>query len=77
MHRILEKIKKWRVPFYCGKGNSGNRCEEPKQIRGTERNDCGGYFYASAPYVLYKTTSIMVHKNAVPKEIAKKMKLNN
>jgi bleomycin hydrolase len=38
-------------------------------------NDCGGYLYASIPYFLYKTTSIMVNKNAIPKEIAKKMGL--
>lgn len=32
-----------------------------------------GYFYASKPFVLYKTTSIMVHKNAVPKDILNKL----
>ncbi|BDX36672.1 aminopeptidase [Tenuifilaceae bacterium CYCD] len=32
-----------------------------------------GYFYASKPFVLYKTTSIMVHKNAVPKDIMNKL----
>lgn len=34
----------------------------------------GGYFYASEPYVLDKTISIMVHKDAVPKKIAAKCK---
>jgi bleomycin hydrolase len=34
-----------------------------------------GYFYASEPFVLYKTTCIMIHKNAVPKAIRKKMGL--
>ncbi|HNS30969.1 MAG TPA: C1 family peptidase, partial [Tenuifilaceae bacterium] len=34
-----------------------------------------GYFYASEAFVLYKTMSIMVHKNAIPKYIAKKLKL--
>lgn len=34
-----------------------------------------GYFYASEPFVLYKTISIMVHKNAIPKDILKKLKL--
>ncbi|MFR0836700.1 MAG: C1 family peptidase [Barnesiella sp.] len=28
-----------------------------------------GYFYASEPYVLYKTTSFLVNKNAIPKSI--------
>lgn len=32
-----------------------------------------GYFYASKPFILYKTTSIMVHKNALPKEILNKL----
>jgi bleomycin hydrolase len=34
---------------------------------------CHGYLYVSAPYFLYKTTSIMVHKNAIPPAIRKKM----
>ncbi len=46
-----------------------------KNSWGTDRNDCLGYFYASENYVLLKTTCIMVHKDAVPKEIAKKMGL--
>ena len=33
----------------------------------------GGFFYVSEPYFLAKTMNIMVHKNAVPKSIAKKM----
>ena len=32
-----------------------------------------GYLYASVPFVRYKTMSIMVHKNAIPKEIRKKL----
>jgi bleomycin hydrolase len=32
-----------------------------------------GYLYASESYVRYKTISIMVHKNAIPKEIQKKL----
>ncbi|HSZ25948.1 MAG TPA: C1 family peptidase [Cytophagaceae bacterium] len=44
-----------------------------KNSWGEERNDCKGYLYASENYVLLKTTCIMVHKDAVPKEIAKKM----
>lgn len=34
-----------------------------------------GYFYASRPFVQYKTMNIMVHKNAIPAEILKKMGL--
>lgn len=32
-----------------------------------------GYFYASKPFVAYKTMSIMVHKDALPKELRKKL----
>ncbi len=32
-----------------------------------------GYFYASKAFVLYKTTSIMVNKNSIPKAIATKL----
>lgn len=40
-----------------------------------EYNSFKGYFYASKPYVEYKTMSIMVHKDAIPKNIRKKMNL--
>lgn len=35
----------------------------------------GGYFYASEPYFLAKTMSVMVNKEAIPDKIAKKMNL--
>ncbi len=38
-------------------------------------NYCNGYFYVSTQYYLYKTTSIMVNKNAIPEDIRKKMGL--
>lgn len=44
-----------------------------KNSWGTDRNQCDGYFYASESYVLYKTTSILIHKKAIPAELAKKM----
>ena len=44
-----------------------------KNSWGTEVNQCGGYFYASESYVLCKTTSIMLHKKALPAAIAKKL----
>ncbi|HXB13322.1 MAG TPA: C1 family peptidase [Bacteroidia bacterium] len=37
------------------------------------RSYCGGYLYVSAPYFLFKTTSIMVNKNAIPADIRKKL----
>lgn len=38
-------------------------------------NSIGGYFYASEAYVLYKTISVMVHKDAIPKDLKAKLKL--
>ncbi len=35
----------------------------------------GGYFYVSEPYFLAKTLSFMVHKDALPKEVKKKLNL--
>lgn len=34
-----------------------------------------GYLFASVPFVKYKTTNILVHKNAIPKNIREKLKL--
>ncbi len=36
-------------------------------------NKYDGYFYASEPFVMYKTMDIMIHKDAIPKEIRKKL----
>jgi len=44
-----------------------------KNSWGKESNQCDGYFYASESYMLYKTTSIMLHKKALPASIAKSL----
>jgi len=36
-------------------------------------NSYDGYFYASIPYMRYKTTSIMVNKNSIPDNIRKRL----
>ena len=36
-------------------------------------NSYDGYFYASKPYVSYKTTASMIHKDALPEAIRKKL----
>lgn len=36
-------------------------------------NQCDGYFYASFPYVRYKTMNIQIHKDALPKKLKKKL----
>jgi bleomycin hydrolase len=50
------------TPYYLVKNSWGKDC-----------NQCGGYFYASESYVLYKTTTIMLHKKGIPSHIAKKL----
>lgn len=44
-----------------------------KNSWGTDYNDCDGYFYASMPYVALKTISIMIHRDALPKDLRKKL----
>jgi len=44
-----------------------------KNSWGTDSNPYKGYFYASKPFVLYKTTNVMVHKNAIPPVIRQKL----
>jgi len=56
------------------KDQNGNIYYKVKNSWG-DYNDFDGYFYASKPYVKYKTMSIMIHKDAIPKNIRKKLNL--
>ena len=40
-------------------------------------NDYKGYLYATKPYVQFKSTAILVHKDGIPKDIIKKLKVSN
>ncbi|PCJ66774.1 MAG: aminopeptidase [Bacteroidetes bacterium] len=51
----------------------GNEYFIVKNSWGTDRNDCDGYFYASMPYVALKTINFMVHKDALPKSLKKRL----
>ncbi len=57
------------------KDQKGNEYYKVKNSWGTGYNEYGGFFYASKPYVKYKTMSCVVHKDAIPKEIAAKLGL--
>ena len=48
-----------------------------KNSWGPKSNQCDGYFYASESYVLYKTTTIMLHKKAIPAAIARKLNIGS
>lgn len=54
------------------KDQNGNKFYKVKNSWNTD-NPYGGYVYASAPYVQYKTLTLCVHKNAIPKNIRKKL----
>lgn len=51
----------------------GNEYYLVKNSWGTDGNDYEGYFYASKPFVAYKTIDIMVHKDAIPNIIKEKL----
>ncbi len=61
MHIIGLAIDQNGTPYYKIKNSWG------------PYNSFDGYFYASVSYINYKTTAILVHKNAVPQDIRKKL----
>lgn len=46
-----------------------------KNSWGLDNNNYGGYFYASYPFVAYKTMSFMIHKDALSAEMKEKLGL--
>jgi bleomycin hydrolase len=51
----------------------GNKFYYVKNSWGSENHIYNGFFYASKPFVLMNTTSIMINKKALPADIAKKL----
>ena len=56
------------------KDQAGNEFYKVKNSWG-DYNKYNGFFYASKPYVTYKTMSIMLHKDAIPQNIREKLNL--
>lgn len=52
---------------------NGKRYYMVKNSWGTLRSDYKGIWYVSEAYMRYKTNDILVHKNAIPKDIRKKL----
>ena len=59
--------------FGVAKDQNGKRYYMIKNSWGTQRSDYKGIWYVSEAYMRYKTNDIMVHKNAIPKDIRKKL----
>lgn len=58
------------------KDKNGTKYYLIKNSWNTDSNDMGGYLYMSESYAKMKTVAIMIHKNALPKAIAKKLGVN-
>lgn len=57
------------------KNDSGETAFYTKNSWGPESNDFGGYLHMSEDYVRLKTIAILVHKDAIPKKIKRKLNL--
>ena len=58
------------------KDQTGKVFYHVKNSWGTKNNDCDGYLFASEAFVKYKTMDIMIHKDALPADLKKKLGIN-
>ncbi len=54
---------------------NGTMYYKTKNSWGEESNDFGGYLYMSEAYMKLNTVAIMVHKDAIPKELKEKLEI--
>ena len=59
--------------FGTAKDQNGKRYYMVKNSWGTQKSDYKGIWYVSEAYMKYKTNDVMVHKNAIPEDIRKKL----
>ena len=59
--------------FGTAKDQNGKRYYMVKNSWGTKKSEYKGIWYVSEAYMQYKTNMVLVHKNALPKDIRKKL----
>ena len=59
--------------FGVAKDQNGKRYYMVKNSWGTQKSEYKGIWYVSEAYMQYKTNDVLVHKNAIPKNIRKKL----
>ena len=59
--------------FGTAHDQNGKRYYMVKNSWGTQKSDYKGIWYISEAFMKYKTNDILVHKDAIPKDIRKKL----
>jgi len=59
--------------FGTAHDQNGKRYYMVKNSWGTQKSDYKGIWYVSEAFMKYKTNDVLVHKNAIPKDIRKKL----
>ena len=63
--------------FGTATDQNGKKYYMIKNSWGTMRSDYKGIWYVSEAFMQYKTNDVLVHKNAIPKDLRKKLKIKN